>query len=89
MSRRVNIIGGVALLSIITGLPAFAQDVPAPYKEVLSFLGPLSVSRYPSGSAIVRASPQRDVEKISSSDLSLGRPNGAGSRASNEGAGGA
>jgi Domain of Unknown Function (DUF1259) len=39
MRHRVESIIGIALLSITTTAPAFAQDVPAPYKEVLTFLG--------------------------------------------------
>jgi Domain of Unknown Function (DUF1259) len=39
MRQRVGIIIGVVLLSTTTIAPAWAQDVPAPYKEVLTFLG--------------------------------------------------
>ena len=39
MGQRVGISIGVVLLSITTIAPVWAQDVPAPYKEVLTFLG--------------------------------------------------
>jgi Domain of Unknown Function (DUF1259) len=39
MRHKLTITAAVALLSIISTWPASAQDVPAPYKEVLSFLG--------------------------------------------------
>jgi len=39
MRQRVAIIIGVILLSITIIAPVWAQDVPAPYKEVLTFLG--------------------------------------------------
>ena len=39
MRQRVGIIIGVVLLSCTTIAPVWAQDVPAPYKEVLTFLG--------------------------------------------------
>ena len=39
MRQRVGIIIGVVLLSITTIAPVWAQEVPAPYKEVLTFLG--------------------------------------------------
>src|SRR6476646_11700144 len=39
MRQRVAITIGVTLLSITIIAPVWAQDVPAPYKEVLTFLG--------------------------------------------------
>src|SRR6202049_3095899 len=39
MRHRFRAIVGIAALSIISGQPAFAQDVPASYKEVLTVLG--------------------------------------------------
>jgi len=39
MRQRAGVIIGVVLLSITTTAPVWAQDVPAPYKEVLTFLG--------------------------------------------------
>jgi uncharacterized protein DUF1259 len=39
MRQRVGIMIGIFLLSITSIAPVWAQDVPAPYKEVLSFLG--------------------------------------------------
>jgi len=39
MRHRVEIMIGIVLLSIATSSTASAQDVPAPYKEVLTFLG--------------------------------------------------
>ena len=39
MRRNVLIILGVALLSTLSTASVWAQDVPAPYKDVLSFLG--------------------------------------------------
>jgi len=39
MRQRAGVMIGVVLLSITTTAPVWAQDVPAPYKEVLTFLG--------------------------------------------------
>jgi uncharacterized protein DUF1259 len=39
MRQRAGIIIGIVLLSITMTAPVWAQDVPAPYKEVLTFLG--------------------------------------------------
>src|SRR6185437_10870257 len=39
MRQRAGVIIGVVLLSITTTAPVWAQDVPAPYKEALTFLG--------------------------------------------------
>jgi len=38
MRHWMAIIAGIVVLSVATSVPARAQDVPAPYKEVLSFL---------------------------------------------------
>lgn len=39
MRQRAGVMIGVVLLSITTTAPVWAQDVPAPYKEALTFLG--------------------------------------------------
>jgi Domain of Unknown Function (DUF1259) len=39
MRHRVGISIGIVFLSVIFTVPAWAQDVPAPYKDVLTFLG--------------------------------------------------
>jgi Domain of Unknown Function (DUF1259) len=39
MRHRAGILTGLAFVSLVTTVPASAQEVPAPYKEVLSFLG--------------------------------------------------
>jgi hypothetical protein len=38
MRHRFRVIVSSTVLSIISGLPAFAQDMPASYKEVLTVL---------------------------------------------------
>ena len=39
MRHWIGIIAGIIVLTVATSVPARAQDVPAPYKEVLTFLG--------------------------------------------------
>jgi hypothetical protein len=39
MQHRIGTIVGAVLLSLVGSVSTFAQDVPAPYKEVLTFLG--------------------------------------------------
>jgi uncharacterized protein DUF1259 len=39
MHHRTRTIVGAALLSLVSGASTFAQDMPAPYKDVLTFLG--------------------------------------------------
>lgn len=39
MHARLQTIVGIASLSLITGAATYAQDIPVPYKDVLTFLG--------------------------------------------------
>src|SRR5580765_5547903 len=39
MRHRVKVMIGIGLLSVATSSAALAQDVPVPYKDVLTFLG--------------------------------------------------
>jgi len=39
MHHRIGTIVGAALLSVVSGVSTFAQDMPAQYKDVLTFLG--------------------------------------------------
>jgi Domain of Unknown Function (DUF1259) len=39
MHAGIRTLVGVTLVSLLGGIPAHAQDIPAPYKDVLTFLG--------------------------------------------------
>jgi hypothetical protein len=39
MKHRIRAIAAAAFIVIVSGIPVVAQDMPAPYKEVMTFLG--------------------------------------------------